>query len=334
MRYFGDREENSLNVFIFVSLVIHAVLFLTFPQWSSLLETGSPGLEEGGIIQVIYSQSDSIVRELSPVTDPTSQVSSPQVDQPKPTEEPPTEQAVAVPVEPERQDNLVPPAQPRPEPEPEVVVPEPEIVEPEPEVIEVEPKIVESELTESDQLISSETGQEIYIDQPEEKPQPQEVIDDVEIEAEIQEELSMTDESGSSASGEAEVGSDSDGVDTSTESGIGDAEEATPPPPPLPRASSLIAGHGPIGYPKNAEDSGIEGIVTLEVTVSMTGEILATSVIHSSGDERLDRQAQLTIENFWSISSFDMDYVVILDVEFSLTSGVTVYPVGERLIER
>lgn len=335
MRYFGDQEEKSLNIFIFISLVIHAVLFVTFPQWSSLLETGSPGLEEGGVIRVIYSQSDSTIRELSPVTDPTSQISSPQVDQPRPTEEPPIEEAAAVPVEPESQDDMVPPARPRPErePVPEEIIPEPELIEPEPEETVPEPEIVESEPTNPEQLLTSETGQEIYIDQPEEEIPVVEQDTEIEAEPEVVEEVTVAEESGPSASGEAEIGSDSDGIGREIESGIGEAEQAPPPPPPLPSASTLIAGHGRIGYPKNAEDAGVEGIVTLEVTVSTAGEIISTSVIQSSGDNRLDRQAQLTIENNWRISGFDMDYVLILDVEFSLTNGVSVYPVGERLVD-
>lgn len=339
MMNFGDQEERSLNIFVFVSLVIHAVLLFTFPQWSGLLETGSPGLGEGGVFQVIYSQSEVTVREMSPVTDPTSQVSSPQVDQPRPTEEPPTEQAAAIPVVPESQENIAPPSQPRPNPVPEVVVPEPVPVRPEPELPRSEPVVNEIDL-EANQLITSDAGTEIYVDQPEVDPEPEVIIEpqpvieiEVEPEPEIEVESEILEESGPSGSGEAEIGGISDGVGSEAESGIGEAEYAPPPPPPLPSARSLIAGAGAIGYPKNAEDEQVEGIVTLDVIVSTAGEIMSVNVIESSGDDRLDRQARLTIENHWSIRGDEQDYVLTLAVEFSLTTGPTVSPVDIRWIE-
>lgn len=337
MMYFGDREGGSLNTFIFISLIIHAILFITFPQWGSFLISDSYGLEEGGIIQVIYSESTS--REYSPVVDPTSQTSHPQVEQPRPNEEPPSEQAGAVTTESES-DETVPPAEPRlewesiPEPQTPIVdqsrpdLAEDTVDDTEPESIDSEepdPESTDSDPESTDsQLITSDSGEELHIDTPEPEteiePEP-EIENGEEQESEL--EVDSDEIGGESGSGDSLVGDSTDGSGID-ESGFGEAEIAPPPPPPLPSGRALIAGVGHFSYPKDPQNESIEGIVTLDVTVSTDGEIRSVEVVNSSGDDRLDRHARLTIENLWNIEGKELDYILTISVGFSLERGVAI----------
>lgn len=121
------------------------------------------------MIRVTYVQS-STAKELSPITDPSSTTSVPQVEQPRPTEEPPKEHAASMPVIPDSEEDITPPVRPRPQPaeiaEPEEPVVTQPLPEPEPEVeTETEQEPITGE------IITSETGREVYIDDQAE-PEP------------------------------------------------------------------------------------------------------------------------------------------------------------------
>ena len=342
MMYFGDRDSNNFNVFIFISLVIHAVIFWAIPDWNSFFNFGVEGTSQGGMIRVTYVQS-STAKELSPITNPASTTSTPQVKQPRPTEEPPQEHAASTPVTPESVDNISPPVQPRPQPveiaEPTAPVVTQPLPEEEPEV-EIEPEPITS------QIITSETGTEIFIDEQEEpETEVEPVIEpaattdqeltpvadtepDSPAEPDSEPELGDTDASGT---GTSIVGEVDDGSGSLQESGTGEAEVAPPPPPP-PAASSVINvnGNGGVAYPKDSQDEKSEGVVRLDVLVDTDGRAQDVVVLLNSGDSRLDQQAKLTFLRNWEFRSLENPYILTIDVIFSLVEGPRVEPISIR----
>jgi len=331
-----EGEEHSFSRFLFISLVLHAVIFFTYPKWSSLLVSDIPSLERGGAIQVM-SVDVSPSRTPSPVTNRASQTTVPRVTEPRPTSEPATEQSVT-PVVPEVEAPVLPQPRPRPEPEP-TPLPQPEQVEPDPtpvpapevpvneqpaenepnEAVRAETEQVEQEQAE---LLTSEHGTEIAIREAE--PEPRQEVTPAREENPTPEPLpeaqitptSPQQDFGLSGSGTTEVGGEHDDAGVQS-SGSGEAEQAPPPPPPPPSGRALHAGGGSPIYPKNAEHDGVEGIVLLEVTVSSTGQTIAVRVKESSGDSRLDEQAKRTIEQLWKFREAQFDYLLDLQVEFA-----------------
>ncbi len=328
----GDKGESRLNYFIFISLVIHAIIFLLFPQLSEMYNYGADGPGQGGIIQVIYSPSN-VNSVPSPITDPRSTAQTPQVEQPRPTNEPAQEVAAAIPVQPESTDNILPPSQPRSTP---IEVGQPE----RPEVVETvpEPPPVTSE------VISSETGREVFVDSLEqiepEAIEPSQIVvneprPDLDLESTPEHDEPNDQDFNVSGTGADIVGTDSDGLDGIVESGMGEAEIAPPPPPPLPSGSSVlnIAGNGGVSYPKNAQDDRTEGVVILEIIVNSSGQVGEATVIESSGDSRLDNQARLTFLNTWEFRGAELDYIIGVSVDFSLEHGIVVSPIYIRWAE-
>lgn len=366
--FFYDNEDNApMNRFIFISIMIHVVLFLTYPQWSSLLVSDAPGLETGGVIQVMYS-AESRTRQVSPVVDPVSKTSIPQVEKPRPTSEPPKEMAATTRVtpevpeiemprpEPNPEPKPEPKSEPRPEPQPEIkqepvtepVKTVPEITVPDPTVAVVPkptPELERPPTPETGQLLTSEHGREVVLDkEPEEIVAVDEREDTKLANAEPVEVVvppqPVVEESRPSSSGSKVFGAESDSDGGIQESGFGEAEIAPPPPPPPPSGQAAhVGGRNPI-YPKNAEHDGVEGIVGLDVTISAAGQIVAVDLIRPSGDSRLDQQAIQTIRANWEFRPMFRDYVLTLDVEFAQTLdngsvqfGSNVHYKGSRWLE-
>ncbi len=335
MLYFNDSGDKSLNRFFFVSVILHALLFITYPQWSFLLEGDAVGFERGGVIQVI-PVADSPAREISPVMDRASQQVIPRVEEPRPTPEPPREEAAAqVVVEeaepemprPEPQPEPEPLRAPEPEPEP---IPEPEVVrEPEPvsdpdPVPDPEPEQV-PEPTESE-VLTSEQGVPVNIEEtarpesrPEPAPRPEPEASDSD----------QTEPGGPTGSGESDLAFDDDAEQAVEESGTGEADTAPPPPPPPPSGRSVhSSGDRPL-YPKDAEHEGVEGTVVLQIIVSLEGETQQVLVLESSGDSRLDEHARRTVESGWRFEGAQYDYAVTLSVSFELGSDAAQYEFGD-----
>lgn len=345
MMYFGDRENNNLNVFIFLSLIIHAVVFWAIPDWGSFFRFGVEGTSQGGMIRVTYVQS-STADELSPITNPASTTSTPQVEQPRPTEEPPKEHAAAIPVTPESLDNISPPVRPRPQPV-EISEPAPPVVtQPQPQEpeVEIEPEPIRSE------IVTSETGREIYIEEEEPETEVEPVIEPVSTAEPVDEPLHAADpepeahvqsdaepdegDTDASGTGTGIVGDIEGGSGSVQESGLGEAEAAPPPPPP-PAASTVINinGNGGVAYPKDSQDEKSEGVVRLDVLVGIDGRAQDVVVFNASGDPRLDQQARLTFLRNWVFRPLDKTYILTIDVIFSLADGPRVEPISIRWAE-
>ncbi|HKM18347.1 MAG: TonB family protein [Firmicutes bacterium] len=344
---FGERDKNNLNVFIFISLVIHAAILWANPDWTSFFRFGVEGTAQGGMIRVTYVQS-STAKELSPITDPSSTTSVPQVEQPRPTEEPPKEHAASMPVIPDSEEDITPPVRPRPQPaeiaEPEEPVVTQPLPEPEPEVeTETEQEPITGE------IITSETGREVYIDdqaepepiEPEIEPvstqDPEQLPDDVVDSEPSSDHIEQEPEPGdtdASGTGTGIVGDVEGGSGSIQESGKGEAEVAPPPPPP-PAASSVINvnGNGGVAYPKDAQDEKSEGVVRLDVFVGMDGRAYDVVILQYSEDPRLDQQARLTFLRNWEFRRLDRSYILTIDVSFSILEGPRIEPIAIRWVQ-
>lgn len=294
-------EESRLNRFILVSIVLHAILFFTLPDLSSLFEVDVPGMAGGGVIQVMHVQT-SVNPRPSPVTDRLSQTTVPRVTEPRPQPEaPPQEQAVAQPEVPQTPEPQVEQAQPAvTEP---VVVPEPE------PVIPVAPELPVVREEGRGEVLTSEFGPEVVVEAPN-----REVVEPpVETRPEP-EERPIPDPHASGSGTGTEGQSDESG---SSESGTGTAETAPPPPPPPASGRGLHGGGGVPMYPKNAEHDGAEGVVFITIEVSASGELQTVALDKSSGDERLDFQAVRYIEGMWTFASQPYDYSMQVAVVFA-----------------
>ncbi len=326
-----DRDDQPISRFVFLSVVFHALLFITYPQWGQMLEGDVPSLERGGTIQVLRVEQ-SPARQISPVTNPASSTTAPTPVETRPQESPQQPQQPAVaPQEQEPEEPATPRPEPQPEPEPEVrqeqveVAPEPE-AQPEPQVppaTEPEPEPATAE------LLTSERGEEVVVDeerlpvQPDPEPQPEPMPRPTPA-PEPSSSDTVQDASAPSGSGQdADAGADDAAADTADGQG---QEEQAPPPPPPPSGRSLVAGDGRAPqYPKSAEHDEAEGTVRLEISVTAGGETISVVVARSSGDSRLDNQAERYIEARWQFQPAAQAYILTLDVEFLIGEDATIY---------
>lgn len=319
-------EEHNFNRFVLVSVVLHAIIFLTFPQWSSLFMSDTPGLGDGGVIQIL-DLSNNVSPLLSPVTSPISQSTRPRVTEARPVPEAPEAPVpVSQPRPPEVQEVSAPQPSPTPNPVPEEAnipasTPEPEVPTPQaptPEAQPASPSVPEAP-TGPGELLTSEHGQEVVM--AEEDPGTQQVTPPTQPHPEPQELPRGEENIGASGSGTGVQGEDDD-AGISQSGGTGEAESAPPPPPPPPSGRSLAQAIGDyrIGYPKDAEHARLEGTVYLEVTVSPSGEV-EVKVVESSGHLELDLQAVWEIERLPFPPAAYGEYSNLMYVEFSYVDG-------------
>ncbi len=333
-------EEHHFNRFLLISIVLHAIIFLTYPQWSSIFESDVPGTGDGGVIQIFNVQS-TVPSLPSPVVDPVSQTTRPRVTEPRPLpEQPPVENAVAQPLEPE----VPEPAASQPSPTPDPVMEEPTIPErvteseiPTPEI----PEPAEQPQTESTaaatvgegELLTSESGQEVVL--PDRSLGSEEVVPPTQPHPQPQELPPSEANVGASGSGTGIQGEDdSAGV---SQSGTGEADAAPPPPPPPPsgRVIGAAAGNFRVSYPKNAEHLGVQGTVQLQAVISAAGEVLDITLVQSSGHTLLDTHAGLVaanypwpsdVDNYWAEVFVDFTYQedqFSADIRFGETGRIT-----------
>ncbi len=291
---YGD--EQNFNRFVLISVVLHAIVFLTYPQWSSLFISDTPGLGDGGVIQIL-DLSTNVSPLLSPVTSPISQSTRPRVTEPRPQPgAPEAANPVVQPQPPEVQEVSAPQPSPTPNPVPEepnipASAPEPEVPTPTPPAPEAQPASpAPAEAEEGPgELLTSEHGQEVVV--AEEEPGREIVTPPTQPQPEPQELPAREENVGASGSGTGMQGEDDD-AGISQSGGTGEAESAPPPPPPPPTGRMLAQaiGNRSIGYPKDAMHNRLEGTVHLAFSVSPTGQ-LEVEIVESSGHLELDMQA-------------------------------------------
>jgi TonB family protein len=88
------------------------------------------------------------------------------------------------------------------------------------------------------------------------------------------------------------------------------------PPLPTPTAGELILGSPCPIYPKDLIGEAVMGNVTLLVHVQVNGEIEWVEIIQSSGNEKMDKTASLTLERGWKFKSYKQPYSLVIIVEY------------------
>ncbi|NLG80738.1 MAG: energy transducer TonB [Firmicutes bacterium] len=102
----------------------------------------------------------------------------------------------------------------------------------------------------------------------------------------------------------------------------GPDKATTPAAPPKPKGEEFGTGRAlvlsgvPPVYPKNAENEGVEGVVTLSVTVDPFGAATKVAVTAGSGDPRLDEAAMRTISRGWHFQAIGWPYELAVRVTF------------------
>jgi TonB family protein len=69
-------------------------------------------------------------------------------------------------------------------------------------------------------------------------------------------------------------------------------------------------------YPPEVKKKGIEGLVKIDLTVNTKGEVTKATVV--SGPEEL-REAAVTAVRQWRYKPLDADFIVTVDVNFTLS---------------
>lgn len=329
-------EEQNFNRFVLISVVLHAIVFLTYPHWSSLFATDNPGLGDGGVIQIV-DLSNGVSSLLSPVTSPVSQSARPRVSEPRRVEEaPPAEQPVVQPRAPEVQQVSAPQPSPIPNPVPEqpnvpAVASAPEVPTPQPTTPEQtpQPPTTSESIAGAGELLTSESGQEVVV--REEELGTEAVTPPAQPRPEPQELPAGRESVGASGSGTGVQGED-DSTGVSQGGGTGEAESAppAPPPPPSGRALGQSLGNRRIGYPKDAEHRGLEGTVHLAFTVTPEGKV-DVQIVESSGHLELDMQALYEVRQWPLPGQAYGGYRNDVWIEFRYVNGefTTSFRIGE-----
>lgn len=92
-------------------------------------------------------------------------------------------------------------------------------------------------------------------------------------------------------------------------------EEPTEPPPPT--TADLIGQVRPY-YPKDLVAEGRTGQVTLLADINSQGRVNNLEVLKSSGIDKMDRVAMLTIKNEWSFKSYQKGYTIEINVKYKM----------------
>ena len=122
----------------------------------------------------------------------------------------------------------------------------------------------------------------------------------------------LTSKKGTEPAGPAAAGSEADGTG---------GEEEKPAGPT--KGPGVLGGTPPI-YPKDALDRGLEGKVSLSVTVAGNGSVSSVSVAQSSGHELLDAAAIRAVKRNWKFQPGLKDgqpATGSVTVTFEFTSG-------------
>ncbi|HHY10296.1 MAG TPA: TonB family protein [Firmicutes bacterium] len=169
--------------------------------------------------------------------------------------------------------------------------------QPDPPEVQESPVEEQPPLFGEGELMTSETGPELAIDE-----------EDKEIEA-AEDSGTPASQADTTGSGEGTQGeADAPGL---AQSGEGEAESAPPAPAPLPGGFSLYPGGGNPIYPKDAAHEGKEGTVITTVRVTASGQLQEVITTQSSGHEDLDAQAKYEAEMApWPEHDFDYEVEV------------------------
>lgn len=247
-----EPEETRMGTFLLISVLIHMAVLLFAPQLSNRAGAQLPSLFSGGVVQV--------VRVDEPVA---SQRTTPQRVAPERRPAPAQRQAPQPepPAEPRPQREPAPPAETQPEPEPTIQAPVPS--------------------TAADTPLTSPQG----ADPVQEAPKTQA--------AAAPDPKPATRTAAPAESRERAAPADAGSSPTPEPASEPVPEDPGPPAlPPLGEPGSLInLGTSSLGYPKNAENLGLEGAVEVRLELDETGRVQRILPVQLSGHRVLDEYA-------------------------------------------
>ncbi|MBC7082443.1 MAG: TonB family protein [Firmicutes bacterium] len=102
----------------------------------------------------------------------------------------------------------------------------------------------------------------------------------------------------------------------------GPDKAAAPAAPPKPKGEEFGTGRAlvlsgvPPVYPKNAQNEGVEGVVSLSVAVNALGTATKVVVTAGSGDPRLDEAAMRAVSRGWHFQAIGWPYELSVRVTF------------------
>lgn len=201
---------------------------------------------------------------------------------------------------------------PKPVP-PKVILPKKEVKQPQPKPQEKPEKKVEVTVPKQEQTKVEPKPEPEPRPEPEPEPEPEpkpEPKPEPEPDSKLEPEPEPTDPAvESSVSGEESVGE------------AAESSQSTQQGQSLGDGSGMFSRKGvmvrPV-YPKNSQNEGVEGDVTLRVLVSPEGILEDVETIQSSGDSRLDRSAEDFITREWrfnpNVEAYYIDVVIMFRI--------------------
>ena len=312
--YIYDESEHALSPFFLVSIVLHILLFILYPQLSLDLSIGYPSMEQGGVVQVVQVSAPR----------PTPLRGEPQAVRPSPAPQPqpkpePTPPKPEEPVAKKQEEKPQPPKVDKP-PEIKEETPIREVVpEEKPKVEEKPPTPVETPLAAEragkDELLTSDKGTEVPLPdtqakRPEPAPKPPVQPPPAQPSQEVQEGKAK-DERLEETEPQPTTSAPGEGGAVETPKGR-EEPELGPPPSGL---DMWRSGGRPV-YPKNAQHEGVTGRVELIVHVNERGRISQVEIASPSSDSRLDQVARRTIAESWAFEAAPRPYTVKVTIVF------------------
>ncbi len=314
-----NSSERRFGIFLIVSVIVHAGLFLAYPRLLEQLSVGSAWGHEQGVVQVIRvenvqkNQGQQAPAKVAP--EPKPQPKPEPKPQPKPKPKPEPKPQPKPQPKPEPKPEPEPKPQPKPEPKPKVEAPKSE-AKPESssvsaiqakEPVKAEPRPVVNEPNElpsaetgeqaSSQVLTSEQGEETVMAEKAQPAAPQ-----------VSETSAppVDESSAPEPKPEPEVVSEAE-----------PEPEPAPAPPPLPAASSIMP-RASLAYPKGAQNEGAAGVWIGRVLFPKDGKPpVVLAVDSATGNRSLDAYAELVLEKGLRYPTGSVDYVAQVTVSFT-----------------
>lgn len=252
-------DESRMGTFLLISVLVHVAILLFAPQVVNRAGAQLPTLLSGGVVQVVRVDEPVASQRTTPQrVAPERRPAPAQRQEPRPQP----------PAEPEPQPTPAEPAEAEPKPEPAIQAPAQE-----------EP--AEAPLTSPQ---GTEPVPESRAPQPASEPEPK-----------------PSPQPASQPEPAERPGPSETGTSATAEPASEPVPEDPGPPalPPLGEPGSLLnLGNSSLGYPKNAENQGLEGAVEVRLELDEAGNVQRVLLVHPSGHRVLDEYAMraLTVQ--------------------------------------
>ena len=105
--------------------------------------------------------------------------------------------------------------------------------------------------------------------------------------------------------------------DETTQKATKKSKKTKPKPPPPPTADELMGIKKPY-YPKDLVAQGRTGAIIFKALINSQGVLENLNIIKSSGNDKMDKVAKLTIKNEWEFESYKKGYTVKVNVKYNM----------------